>query len=76
MTGSQIRQKRLVAGIPGKLLCARANVDRARLCHIERGYIQPSQAELERLTMALDSLIDAKKLVAETAAQHGWPMPV
>jgi len=76
MSGSEIRQRRIAAGIAGRLLCARAKIDRSRLSHIERGYIQPSKAELERLTMALDSLTAAKKRVADTAAECGWPMPV
>lgn len=75
MNGQQLRQKRIAAGIAGALLSERAKVDRARLSHIERGYSQPSEAEVKRLTQALDELTTARRKVAEYAAQCGWPMP-
>ena len=49
MGGSQIRKKRTTAGIAGGLLCKRAKIDRGRLSHIERGYVQPSDVELARI---------------------------
>ncbi len=52
-----VRDKRIAAGIPGALLARQARMDRARLCHIERGYSSPSEDEIKRLTEALQSLI-------------------
>jgi len=69
-----IRQRRLAAGIPGRLLCAKSGVDRSRLSDIERGYASPSESELLRLEKALDQLISAKERVSELASQVGWPM--
>jgi transcriptional regulator with XRE-family HTH domain len=74
MSGSQIRQKRMSAGIVGRLLCTHAKLDRGRLSHIERGYIQPSDAELARIDLALDDLIRAKRKLTEAAARLGWPV--
>jgi len=76
MTGSKIREKRVLAGITGRLLCAKAGMDPSRLSHIERGYVQPSQAELERLGLALEQLVDARRKIAKVAAESGWPIPV
>jgi transcriptional regulator with XRE-family HTH domain len=74
MGGSEIRQKRTAAAIAGSLLCKRAKVDRSRLSHIERGYVQPSDVELARINVALDELIRAKTELAETAVRVGWPL--
>lgn len=61
MNGQELKQKRVAAGIAGALLSERARVDRARLCHIERGYRQPSEAEITRLARALNDLIAARR---------------
>lgn len=74
MSGAEIREKRRTAGIAGRLLCARTGLDRARLSHIERGYVEPSATELARIALALDDLIRAKRKLAETAAKLGLPM--
>ena len=75
MTGHELRLKRTQAGIPGTLLCSRAaGFDRARLSAIERGYVDPTDSDMARLTAALNALIDAHKKVAEVAAAVGWPM--
>lgn len=74
MTGEVLKQKRVTAGIAGRLLCARAKMDRSRLSNIERGYIQPSEAELARIAAALEGLIQAKEEVAAAAVRVGWPV--
>ena len=73
MHGQQIRQRRTAAGIPGSAVSSKAGIHRSRLSEIERGYITPSEEELGRLNRALDALIDARKKVAEVAAEVGWP---
>ena len=69
-----IKQRRLAAGIPGRLLCVKAGVDRSRLSHIERGYVEPSGEELSRIEQALEELIKAREKVAEVASEVGWPL--
>jgi transcriptional regulator with XRE-family HTH domain len=73
-TAQELKQKRLSAGIPGRLICGRAGIDRSRLSDIERGYVEPSEAELARLNQALDELTDAKRKLATAAAACGWPV--
>ena len=74
MTIRELQERRRVAGIPGRLLCERAGVDRGRLSEIERGYVTPSQDEIARLEAALDELLRARERVAEVASRVGWPM--
>jgi len=73
LNGSQIRKKRVTAGITGGVLCRRARIDRSRLSQIERGYIHPSPEELKRIGDALDGLLLAKKRLAAVAEEVGWP---
>jgi hypothetical protein len=56
MTGSEIRSKRMAAGIPGAIVCARAGIGRNRLSDIERKYIIASDEELARLGSAITKL--------------------
>ena len=74
MTGEQIRIKRVVARIPGDLICKHAGVSRGRLSCIERGLVSARVDELARLERALDELTTARRKVAERAAEVGWPM--
>jgi transcriptional regulator with XRE-family HTH domain len=69
----EVRRKRLLHRIPGRLLCARAPIDRSRLSELERAYAIPSADELERLQRALDQLVTAKEQVEKFAATVGWP---
>jgi transcriptional regulator with XRE-family HTH domain len=74
LAATELKQKRLTAGLPGRLVCVRAGVDRSRLSDIERGYLRPSTAELMRINRAIDELIEAKRKVAKAAAEYGWPL--
>jgi predicted transcriptional regulator len=73
MTASDIRTKRLTAGITSTLLARRAEVDRSKLSHIERGYLEPSPEELRKLERALNELVRMKKRVDAYAQRCGWP---
>ena len=73
-TGQQIRSTRVLARISGAVLCSRAGIGRGRLSAIERGYITVSGEELARIEAVLDELIQARRKVAEVAAECGWPM--
>jgi transcriptional regulator with XRE-family HTH domain len=72
-TPQELRSKRIAAEISATLLATRAKVSRAHLSNIERGYAQPTTAELQQLTDALQCLIDAKAVIRETAHSVGWP---
>jgi hypothetical protein len=71
---SDLKVKRLTAGISGSVLCAKAKISRSRLSLIERGYICPDAEEVSRIDTALDQLIQAKSVIDQVAASMGWPM--
>ena len=73
LLGIGLKKRRRAAGIAGRLLCVRADVDRGRLSDIERGYADPSDEELARIEQALATLIEARDRVARVAAEVGWP---
>ena len=54
MNGRELRRKRMAAGIPGRLLCARVGIDRSKLSDIERAYVEPSIEEGIRINRAID----------------------
>ena len=74
MNRRELRRKRMAAGIPGRLLCAKVGIDRSKLSDIERTYIEPSSDESIRINRAIDELIEAKEKVERVAAEAGWPM--
>ena len=74
MNTRDLRYKRVSHGISGRLLCAKAGIDRSRLSDIERQYVEPSDDELERIEKALGALIQAKEKVVKVAAEVGWPL--
>lgn len=76
-TTSQIktlRARRLAEEISGTLLARAAGFDRSRLSFIENLHVQPTDDELERLSVALGRLIVAKQKVQRVAAEVGWPI--
>ena len=73
MIASEVRQRRLEMGIPGHLVCAKAGVGRSRLSDIERGYVHPSDGELDRIGRALEELISVKRKLSAVASELGWP---
>ena len=70
---SDLKTKRLVAGIPGSVLCAKIGLSRSRLSLIERGYVHPAPEELARINTALVQLFEAKSVIERVAASVGWP---
>ena len=74
MTGQQIRSERAAAGIAGELLAKRAEITRARLSSIERGYVEPTPEEAARLDQALGELLAGKARLAAVAAEVGLPV--
>ena len=74
MDGSILKRRRLAANIPGRLICGRAGIDRARLSDVERGYVTPTDAELDRIRTAIEELAAARQKVERFAQKVGWPM--
>ena len=74
MSPTQLRDRRIAARIPGRLVCARAGIDRSRLSDVERGYVKPTDEEIRRISKALDDLVKARKQVSAVAEVVGWPM--
>jgi len=71
---NELRSKRIAAEIPATLLAAKARINRSRLSNLERGYVQPTDEELQRLARALEELIRAKMVIQKAAVAVGWPI--
>ncbi len=71
--GSQLRAKRIAAGIAGCTVCVKCQISRSRLSDIERSYVSPTEDEVIRIDKALDDLSRAKSRIAAVAADEGWP---
>lgn len=74
MMVKELQSRRVAAEVPATLLAAKAGVNRSRLSNIERGYVQPTEDELQRLTSALEHLIHARAAIQKTAAEVGRPV--
>lgn len=73
-SSEELRRKRVLARIPGRVVCERAAISRGRLSEIESGYVSPTDEELARIDQALDELIRARQEVVLTAVKVGWPL--
>lgn len=71
---SELKLKRVAAGISGTVLCAKAGISRSRLSLLERGYACASPEEAACINAALDQLIHAKTVIDKVAASMGWPV--
>ena len=74
MSGKILRNLRVQAGLPGHFVCRQSGLGRSRLSDIERGYVEPSPSEVERIRRAIEDLTKAREEVAQLAAAVGWPM--
>lgn len=70
---SALKTKRVAAGIPGSVLCAKAGLSRSRLSLIEQGYLNIPAEERDRINTVLDDLIRVKTVIRKTEAELGWP---
>ena len=74
MDPDQLRQARVKARIPGSVVCAKVgDLNRNRLCQLERGCAVPREGELEKIAAAIESLANTRKLMEHVAAESGWP---
>jgi transcriptional regulator with XRE-family HTH domain len=72
--GIELRRERQRAELTGHVVCQRSKLGRSRLSDIERGYVEPSKAEVQRIRSAIRVLATAKTRVAQLAERVGWPM--
>lgn len=73
---TQLRRKRIAAGLPMYLVASRAGLQASRLSLLERGLVQPRLDEVARIERAIEELTQARDGLARAAAQLGWPLPV
>jgi len=73
MSGAEIMQRRKRSGLAGFLVCRKSEICRSRLSDIERGYVQPTADEVQRIESAITGLTLAREQIARTAAEVGWP---
>jgi len=74
MSHHELKTKRVLQGIPARLLAARSKISVSRLSDIERGYAPASEQEAQRLEKTLDELITARHEVEAVAERVGWPV--
>lgn len=74
LSPSHLKSARAALGIPGTVLARQARICRTRLSEIERGHVEPSPDERQRLSEAMAFLTKAKQRVALVAAEVGWPL--
>ena len=70
---TDIRRKRLAAGLPAYLVANRANIRANRFSYIERGLVRPKPEELSRIERAIEELARLKQEMDRLAAELGWP---
>jgi transcriptional regulator with XRE-family HTH domain len=71
MSGSEIRSKRMQAGIAGAIICTKTGISRNRLVDIERGYVTATDDEISRLDAAIDEIVDGRRKLAKLADEAG-----
>lgn len=73
VTPQSLKEKRIAAGLTGRLVAPRAGLACNRLSDIERGYATATPDELARISRAVERLSDARKQLRELAVRIGWP---
>ena len=68
MTGTNLRAKRAVAGIPGHVVCQLAGISRAKLSDIEREYVPPTPEESQRIDGAIDQILRTRQQLTNLTA--------
>ncbi len=74
MSGTELRRKRMAAGIPAAVVAKRVGKAQSKISDIERGYVAVSDEEAAQISNAIDSLAEAKAKVVAVAAAVGWPV--
>jgi len=71
MTAKNIRAKRAAAGIPGYAVCKLARISRAKLSDIERGNVNATPEDLQRIGSAIDQILRTRQHLAKLATEAG-----
>ena len=71
VTVTNIRVKRVTAGIAGHAVCRVAGISRARLSDIERENVTATPEDLGRIEAAIDGIIETRRHLAKLAEQAG-----
>jgi transcriptional regulator with XRE-family HTH domain len=71
MNGSELRARRLAAGLSGALVCSRAGVARSRLSEIEHGYVKPNAEQVSRIEKAIAELTATRGKLSKVARAAG-----
>jgi transcriptional regulator with XRE-family HTH domain len=71
VTATNIRAKRVAAGIAGYAVCRVAGISRARLSDIERENVTATPEDLRRIEAAIDGIIETRRHLARLAEQAG-----
>jgi predicted transcriptional regulator len=70
-TMADLRAKRKANDIVGRIVARRAGIGNPRLCELELGNATPSNAEVERIASAIDSVIAERQQIAQLAEERG-----
>jgi transcriptional regulator with XRE-family HTH domain len=68
---TEFKFRRMAAGVPAIQVAARAGMDRTRLTFFENGHVEPTDADLSRLSEALGAIIEDRRRLAQLAAEAG-----
>ena len=71
VTATNIRAKRVTAGITGHAVCQVAGISRARLSDIERENVDAAPEDLLRIEAAIDGIIETRRQLAKLAEEAG-----
>jgi transcriptional regulator with XRE-family HTH domain len=74
MISTQLRQKRQLAGLTLNLVSMVSGIDCCTLSLFERGLVSMSEEKVKRISEAVEDLSAKRLLVANYAAEVGWPM--
>jgi transcriptional regulator with XRE-family HTH domain len=71
VTATNIRAKRVAAGIAGYAVCQVAGISRARLSDIERENVTATPEDLGRIDAAIDGIIETRRHLTKLAEEAG-----
>ena len=73
-SATEIRQRRMRAGIPVDLVSSRSGVDRCTVSLVERGLLSVPDEKMRQIASAVEELAAAKRLVQAYAISVGYPI--
>jgi hypothetical protein len=61
----------MAAGISGAALCQKIGKSRSWLISAERGYLEPSEAEIQLVSAAIDEILRTREQLTKFAVESG-----